>query len=74
MCYERLLSVMDSKYEELKQHPAEGPYKGGDNYPMTWHALMGEIFHPILVEVHKTNPEKISNMLKPGWMMNMWHR
>jgi hypothetical protein len=48
--YSEMMTLLDSKLDELKQHPASHPRdKKEDNtgYPIGWIEMLGEIFHKI---------------------------
>jgi hypothetical protein len=50
--YETQASVLDSKLEQLKLHPASDPRDGyvgvPTEYPIRWEEILGEIFHHVI--------------------------
>jgi len=49
--YGTLLSIMDSKLEKLKMHPAKSSREAADTfvteYPIQWGEILLEVFHPL---------------------------
>ena len=66
--YNNLLSIMDSKLEKLKIHPAKFSREAADTYitqyPIEWGEILLEIFHPLCYnytnELIKTMPYPIT--------------
>ncbi len=53
--YNDMIKLLDSKLEELKQHPASHPRdKKEENtgYPIGWIEMLGEIFHRVIYNYH----------------------
>jgi hypothetical protein len=52
--YTKLISIMDSKLQELKMHPAKNSREAEDTfvteYPIQWGEILLEIFHPLCNE------------------------
>ena len=51
--YSTMMSVMDSKLENLKKYPSRTPqeiYSDEYPYPFKWSELLGDIFHPLIYE------------------------
>jgi len=44
---------------KLKKHPSKEPYHPNKGYPIGWSYILGEIFHPlclnIMIEFYKIN-------------------
>jgi hypothetical protein len=49
--YNEMISILDTKLPELRQHPASSPQdffgNNGSKYPMGWTEMLGIIFHKI---------------------------
>ena len=48
--YNGMIKLLDSKLDELKNHPATNPqdkYESGSGYPIKWTEMLGDIFHPV---------------------------
>ena len=51
--YSTMMSVMDSKLENLKKYPSRTPqevYSDEYPYPLKWTELLGDIYHPLIYE------------------------
>jgi hypothetical protein len=48
--YESMIALLDTKLEDLKQHPATDPRdckQRGTGYPIEWNEMLGRIFHRV---------------------------
>lgn len=61
--YNKLLEVMDEKYEDLKNFPSRSPIGGGTSYKIRWSELLGDIYHNVLYYIDDRHK---SNILKTG--------
>jgi hypothetical protein len=52
--YTKLISIMDSKLQKLKMHPAKNSREAADTfvteYPIQWGEILLEVFHPLCYE------------------------
>lgn len=51
--YSRMMALLDTKLEELKQHPSRFPQdckELGGGYPIEWNEMLGRIFHKVCFE------------------------
>ena len=71
--YEELMRLMDRRLEDLKANPATDEF-GGENYPLRWGEVQGEVFHKIIMSLYDRNPKKFRNVLRPGWKKGLAYR
>ena len=52
--YDNMISLLDSKLDSLKLHPASHPYDKAEDkdssYPIEWNEMLGRIFHRLVYE------------------------
>ena len=63
--YRRMIERMDHYLPELRQHPATSPF-GGEQYPIPWTELLGNIFPHVLMERKQENARTICSALSSG--------
>jgi FkbM family methyltransferase len=69
--YSRMMSVLDEKYGDLREHPASHPRdkrEDGSGYPIEWNELLGRIFHKVCAEQKDTLDQTLPAPLFTNYM------
>jgi hypothetical protein len=65
--------VLDNSFESLKLHPSTHPF-GGNNYPLRWAQLLGEIIVRQEYEFSVNDSNSISQHLMTGRNRSVQYR